>query len=897
MSTEFPLLFSPIKLGSLEIKNRIGGSCTTTGGADINGYITEECIYSYAARCEGGAGFITIECTFATDWGAKTTSFGNPRISGRAYYEGMSNLAEGMKQMGARAFIQITPSFGRQGSGRLSGETPGAPSAIPSERPQDYEERIMPRGYETRAQTMGGTTVPKVLTVEEIEYMERTYPDAVAAARICGFDAVEFHSPHGYLIHQFLSPRSNQRNDLYGGSLENRFRFLRNLLVASRRRVGPDFPLGIRLSGDEHMPGAIHEEELIQVAKWCEELGATYIHLSDGSYEARKWFFPQDQQDFIEHAKHFKPELKIPLIVPGQHDPYRAEEVLRNGWADLITMGRQLVADQRTPRKWEEGKVDEVNRCLRCNVCLARFNRGLAIRCAVNPNIGREKYDPKYSSTDNALTLRPLPEPFMPPCQNTCPAGLDVNAYILMASRGQLGESYRYLKQYTPFPGVLGRVCPHPCEAECNRGKLDDPIAINDIKRFVADSAMNDGLPDYLKKQCLPEKLPITKKEKVAVVGSGPAGLTAAYFLIKKGYAVTVFEAAAKAGGMMTYGVPEHRLPRKVVQWEIDTIKKMGVEIKTNSPVKNPEDLKKKGYSAVLVAAGAQNSARLNVAGEDASGVLQALPFLKDVNSGKKVAVGKKVVVVGGGSVAMDAATCALRLGAGSVQVVCLECSHEEMPAQEDEIAQATDEGINVDMSWGPKQILTSGGKVKGVELKRCTSCYTKTGAFAPVYNEKETKTIDADTVITAIGQRVDLSFMKDSKVKTTKRGTIAAADRSLATNVAGIFAGGDVARGQGLMIEAMADGKNAAIAIDCYLRGVDLPPAPPEPILADIEEPAFQFHLREYKKEDRCGTEILAASKRKGNFKEINLGFKDKETCVTEARRCLTCRCTAVRY
>jgi len=261
MSTQFPLLFSPIKLGPLEIKNRIGGSCTTTGGADINGYITEECIYSYAARCEGGAGFITIECTFATDWGAKTTSFGNPRISGRAYYEGMSNLAEGMKQMGAKAFIQITPSFGRQGSGRLSGETPAAPSAIPSERPQDYEDRIMPRGYETRAQTMGGTTVPRVLTIEDIEYMERTYPDAVAAARICGFDAVEFHSPHGYLIHEFLSPRSNQRNDYYGGSLENRFRFLRNLLIGARRRVGPDFCLGIRLSGDEHMPGAIHEEE------------------------------------------------------------------------------------------------------------------------------------------------------------------------------------------------------------------------------------------------------------------------------------------------------------------------------------------------------------------------------------------------------------------------------------------------------------------------------------------------------------------------------------------------------------------------------------------------------------------------------------------------------------
>jgi NADPH-dependent glutamate synthase beta subunit-like oxidoreductase/2,4-dienoyl-CoA reductase-like NADH-dependent reductase (Old Yellow Enzyme family) len=900
MSTEFPILFSPIKLGPLEIKNRIGGSCTTTGGADENGYIREECIYSYAGRSEGGAGFITIECTFATDWGAKTTSFGNPRISGRTYYEGQSNLAEGIKQCGAKAFIQITPSFGRQGSSKTSGETPGAPSAIPSERPQDYEDRIMPRGYETKAQTLGATAVPKVLTLEEIAYMEQTFPTAVAAARICGYDAVEFHSPHGYLIHQFLSPRSNQRTDEYGGSLENRFRFLRNLLVGARKRVGPDFCLGIRLSGDEHMPGAIHEDELIQVAKWCEELGASYIHLSDGSYEARKWFFPQDPFCFINHAKNFKKELKIPLIVPGQHDPYLAEEVLRNGWADMITMGRQLVADQRTPRKWEEGRVDEVVRCLRCNVCLARFNRGLAIRCAVNPNIGREKYDPKYNSAVMAQVLRPLPEPFMPPCQNTCPAGLDVNAYVLMASRGQMEESYRYLKQYTPFPGVLGRVCPHPCEKECNRGKLDDPIAINDIKRYVADYVMENGLTGqfaYLKPQCLPEKLPITKKEKVAVVGSGPAGLTAAYFLIKKGYAVTVFEAAPVAGGMMHYGVPEHRLPKKVVEWEINNIKKMGVEIKTSSPVKNPEDLKKQGYSAVLVAVGSQNSAKLNVPGEDAAGVLQALPFLKDVNSGKKPAVGKNVLVVGGGSVAMDVATCALRLGAGNVQVVCLECSHEEMPAQEEEIKQATDEGINVDMSWGPKEILTSGGKVKGAELKRCTSCYNKAGQFAPVYNEKETKTIDADMVITAIGQRTDLSFMSDSKIKTTKRGTIAAEDRSLATSVAGIFAGGDVARGQGLMIEAMADGKKAAVAIDCYLRGVELPPPPPEPILADIEEPAFQFHLREYVKETRTPVEVTPAAKRKGNFKEINLGFKDKETCVTEARRCLTCRCSAVRY
>jgi NADPH-dependent glutamate synthase beta subunit-like oxidoreductase/2,4-dienoyl-CoA reductase-like NADH-dependent reductase (Old Yellow Enzyme family) len=898
--TDFPILFSPIKLGPLEIKNRIGGSCTTTGGADENGYIREECIYSYAGRSEGGAGFITIECTFATDWGAKTTSFGNPRISGRTYYEGQSNLAEGIKQCGAKAFIQITPSFGRQGSSKTSGETPGAPSAIPSERPQDYEDRIMPRGYETKAQTLGATAVPKVLTLEEIAYMERTFPDAVQAARICGYDAVEFHSPHGYLIHQFLSPRSNQRTDQYGGSLENRFRFLKNLLVASRKRVGPDFCLGIRLSGDEHMPGAIHEEELIQVAKWCEDLGASYIHLSDGSYEARKWFFPQDPFCFIDHAKNFKKELKIPLIVPGQHDPYLAEEVLRNGWADAITMGRQLVADQRTPRKWLEGNVDDVVRCLRCNVCLARFNRGLAIRCAVNPNIGREKYDPKYNTATMAQALRPLPPSFTPPCQNTCPAGLDINGYVLMASRGQIEESYRYIKQYIPFPGVIGRVCPHPCETECNRGKLDDPIGINNIKRFVADHVMANGLTGkyaYLQPQCLPEKVPVTRKEKVAVVGSGPAGLTAAYFLAKKGYAVTVLEAAANAGGMMTYGVPEHRLPRKVVKWEIDAIKKMGVDIKTNSAIKDPEELKKQGYAAVFVAAGAQNSAKLNVPGEDAAGVLQALSFLKDVNSGKKVTLGKKVVVVGGGSVAMDVASSALRLGVPDVQVVCLECSVEEMPALDEEIQQAIDEGIKVDMSWGPKQILTKAGKVSGVELKRCVTCYNKAGAFAPVYDEKESKKIDADMVITAIGQRVDLTFMSGSKVKTTKRGTIDTQARSMETSVKGIYAGGDVARGQGTMIEAMADGRKAATAIDCYLRSVELPPPPPEPIVADVYEPAFQFHLREYKKEERGKVESTPAAKRKGNFKEVVTGFADKATCVTEARRCLTCRCSAVRY
>src|ERR1035437_956475 len=511
---EFKKLFEPIMLGKLEIKNRIGACCTTTGGADINGYMTEQCFAAYALRSIGGAGFVTIECTFATEEGAKTTSFGNPRISDRSYYQGLNEMVETIHSKGAKAFIQITPGFGRQGSGKLSGKIPGAPSAVPSDRPRDWEERIMPRGYETRSSQFGATTVPRVLSIEEIQSMEETFADAVAAARIVGFDAVEFHSPHGYLIHQFLSPRSNMRNDLYGGPLENRMRFLKNLMVNARRRVGKDYPLGVRLSGDEHMPHGIHEDELIKIAVEMQDLGADYVHLSDGSYEARKWFFPQDPTCMIQHATAFKKALKVPVICPSIHDPYQAEKLLRDGNFDMISLGRQLISDPYWPEKVKEGRLDEIQRCLRCNVCLSRFNRGLAVKCPINPDIGRERYILKLQ--------RPSIESKTPPCEANCPAGLAINHYILMASRGYMTDAMRYIRAKVPFPGVIGRVCPHPCETDCNRGKIDDPIAINEIKRFAADyvaSTASDS-PEYI------EPVKATKSEKIAVVGSGPAGLT-----------------------------------------------------------------------------------------------------------------------------------------------------------------------------------------------------------------------------------------------------------------------------------------------------------------------------------------------------------------------------------
>jgi len=550
---EYSELFKPIKLGTLEIKNRIGGACTTTGGADINGYITENAISTYAARAAGGAGFVCIECTFASDWGAETTSFGNPRISNRSYYAGMSELAETINAFGAKAFIQITPGFGRQGSSKLSGKQCPAPSAIPCEVCHDFDTRIMPYGWEARAAQNPGRTVksPRELTLDEIEYMENQFPDAVAGARICGFDAVELHSPHGYLIHQFLSSRSNQRTDKYGGSLENRMRFLRNLFIKSRKRVGPDYPLGIRLSGDEQMENGLHPEEVAIIAKTMENEGIDWLHVSSGSYEAREEFFPQHPDTMVGHAADFKSIVKVPVLVPSVHEPHVAEQIIKEGRADIVTLGRQLIADPEWPRKIKEGRTHDINMCVKCNVCLGRFNRGLQIRCPINPNSGRERYMPQYH--------RPAIPAKQPPCEIACPAHIDVQNYILMASRGRFDEALSKIRKTTPLYGILGRVCHRPCETVCNRQELDQPIAINDIKRFVADYEAKNGGPavDPAKR---------TKKESVAVIGSGPSGLSAAYDMVNMGYGVTIFEAQSVAGGWMAMGIPEYRLPRNILE-------------------------------------------------------------------------------------------------------------------------------------------------------------------------------------------------------------------------------------------------------------------------------------------------------------------------------------------
>jgi NADPH-dependent glutamate synthase beta subunit-like oxidoreductase len=351
-------------------------------------------------------------------------------------------------------------------------------------------------------------------------------------------------------------------------------------------------------------------------------------------------------------------------------------------------------------------------------------------------------------------------------CTYTCPAGVDVPRYIRLIAEGKLGEALAVVKEKVPLPSVLGYVCAHPCEEECKRGELNDPIAICNLKRFAADQGIEHG-----KKE--PDAASSTGK-KVAIVGSGPAGLTAAYYIAKLGHAVTIFEALSEPGGMMRVGIPEYRLPREILQRDIDELLKIGIEIKLNTPVGNGlglDALKQQGYDALFLATGAHLTRSLNIEGVDSNGVFQGVYFLRDSAQGKLAAdffKGQKVVVVGGGNVAIDAARTALRLGAESLQLACLE-SRDEMPAHEWEIQYALDEGAELNCCWGPKRIIAGNGKVSGVEFIQCTAVFDEHGRFNPLYNESVDLSLDADAVIIAIGQAPDTSYLgKDSGINLT---------------------------------------------------------------------------------------------------------------------------------
>ena len=468
------------------------------------------------------------------------------------------------------------------------------------------------------------------------------------------------------------------------------------------------------------------------------------------------------------------------------------------------------------------------------------------------------------------------------PCKVGCPARNDVQGYVGLAAKGKYQEAIQLIKNTSPFPSVCGRVCPHPCESDCNRNQIDEPVSIRSIERFLADQDLSSKNP------YVPE-VKEARDEKIAIIGSGPAGLTAAYFLARDGYKVTVFEKLPVAGGMMAIGIPAYRLPKDILSAEIKVIQDMGVEIKTGVTFGQDitiESLKKDGYQAVFLATGLHQNSSLNVENEDVDGVLKAIDFLRDVSLGNPVFVGKRVLVLGGGNVAMDVALTSLRKGAQEVSVVCLE-QRDEMPAWEHEIQTAIEEGVEIINCFGPNKFLEKDGKVSGIEFKRCTCVFDEDGCFNPQYDGTDLTKLEGDTIIVAIGQVADLSFVEKQRIPVSSAGGLEADPMTLETPIEGVFAGGDVYHGPKTVVEAIASGKEAAVSIDRYVQGLDLRAGRDlrDTKLTPITEPQKD----KYDPATRAQMPHLEPEKRVKNFNEVQLGFI-KDIAIQEAKRCISC-------
>jgi NADH-quinone oxidoreductase subunit F len=477
------------------------------------------------------------------------------------------------------------------------------------------------------------------------------------------------------------------------------------------------------------------------------------------------------------------------------------------------------------------------------------------------------------------------------PCQHTCPVGINVPKYVAQITAGEYLEAVNTIRERNPFPAICGRICHHPCEGRCRRGELDESVAIRALKRFAADWYF-----DHLDQLLEPEPFPQTHRQKVAVVGAGPTGLSCAYFLAQMGYPVTVFEALPIGGGMLSVAIPDFRLPREVIEKEITYIARRGVEIKYSTPVNTNftiDDIKKKGFEAVFIAAGAQRSQSIGIPGEleDIQGFYYGLRFLRDVKIGRPVRVGRTVTVIGGGNVALDSSRAALRLGAEEVSIFYRR-SREEMPVTEVEYDQTLAEGIQVNFLVSPTRIVSNDWKVTGLQCVRMRLGEPDaSGRRRPIPVPGSEFLAPADTVIAAVGQAPDLSFLPpDSALERTRWERLAVDENRLATNVPGVFAGGDFVSGPGMVIEAIAAGRRGAIAIDKYLRRdtsrvemYDLKPSViEEEIRKEEEEETWEPQFR---------PEIphLPLSQRKTSFKEIELAFPE-DKAKQEAKRCLRC-------
>ena len=497
---------------------------------------------------------------------------------------------------------------------------------------------------------------------------------------------------------------------------------------------------------------------------------------------------------------------------------------------------------------------------------------------------GPDKWNPDYR-----INRQVVVDTGTSPCKAECPAHIGIQGYIKLASQGRYTEALKLIKYENPFPAVCGRICPRKCESACTRGDIDDPIAIDDIKKFIAEQDLN---MDY-------RYIPRIKHEygnKIAVIGSGPCGLSCAFYLAIDGYKVTVFEKQKAPGGMLTLGIPSFRLEKDVVNAEIDILKELGVEFKTGVEVGKDvslNDLRKEGFEAFYIAIGAQSGRNLGIEGEDTEGVITGVDFLGKINLNEDMKIEGKTIVIGGGNVAIDVARTAERVGTSQVDMYCLE-SRKEMPALDEEIEEALSEGININNSWGPKRICTENGHVTGVEFKKCISVLDENGRFNPKFDENETKIVEANNVLISVGQAMDWgNLVVDSKIELNPNKTIKVNLDTYQTHEEDVFAGGDALTGPRFAIDAIALGKEGAISIHRYVQ-------PGQSLTIGRTKRAYRafdkenLNLEGYDHIPRQKLSHVDGSKSKKTFKDLRNTFTE-EQIKRETERCLGCGATVV--
>ncbi len=532
---------------------------------------------------------------------------------------------------------------------------------------------------------------------------------------------------------------------------------------------------------------------------------------------------------------------------------------------------------KKSPRYIDEKICNDCGDCTKaCPVEVRdRFNRGLGKRKAV------QKYNAQ--AIPNKPAILKLGHA---PCRVKCPANINVQGYIQLIKKGEYVKAVNMIRERNPLSAICGRVCPAPCESACTRSNFDKAVAIRQLKRFASDQEMmlvksgKHKLPD--------EKTTAQDAKKIAVIGAGPAGLTCASDLADRGFAVTVFEASDRAGGMLIWGIPEYRLPRDILDYEVELIRRKGVKFIYNYRIGRNASISelKKDFDAVFIGAGAHGSRKLGIEGENLNGVDYGTDYLRANGlSGHKPHTGENVVVIGGGNVAVDVARTALRLGAEKVELVSLE-KHDEMPAYEDEIRAAIDEGIVIKNGWGPNRILGD-GSVTAIEFKECTSVFDENGKFKPQYNTKKLSVIKADQIIVAIGQTVETDIVKNSSV-VFESGCIAADRVTLETAEKGVFAGGDNMTGPASVIEAVAAGKRGAESIERFFSGKDMLKdrfeSKIKPVPAELLPESSEVEKRE-----RAVAGELHLQQRISSFNEVEYAFSP-EQALAEAERCLNC-------